>query len=50
MHQPSCTAALSLSFYMILSKPNIFSKENNSKVIFESPFYEIIFGSLFNIS
>jgi hypothetical protein len=50
MRWPSRTAALPLSFYMILSKPNIFSKENNSKVISETPFYEIIFGSLFNIS
>jgi hypothetical protein len=50
MRRPSHTAALLLSFYIILFKPNIFSKENNSKVFSETPFYEIISGSLFNIS
>jgi hypothetical protein len=43
-------AALPLSFYIIPFKPNIFSRENNSKVFSETPFYKIISNSLFNYS
>jgi hypothetical protein len=36
---PSRTAALPLAFYIILFKPNIFFKENNSKIFSETLFF-----------
>jgi hypothetical protein len=45
---PSRTAILPLSFYIIPFKPNLFSKENNSKIFSETFFYKIVSDSLFN--
>jgi hypothetical protein len=43
MHRPSRTAALPLPFFsMIPFKPNLLFKENNSKILFEAPFYKIV--------
>jgi hypothetical protein len=33
---------------MIPFKPNLFFKENNSKIFSETPFYKIVSDSLFN--
>jgi hypothetical protein len=41
MRRPSRTAALPL-FYIIPFKPNLFFKENNSKIFSKNPFYKIV--------
>jgi hypothetical protein len=49
MHWSSRTTALPLSFYMIPFKPNLFFKENNSKIFSKTLFfYKIVSDSLFN--
>jgi hypothetical protein len=48
MRQPSCNVTLPLPFYITPFKPNISSKESNSKVFSETPFKKIISDYLLN--